>query len=107
MTNLTEARLAREAEICYATLAMVTDYDCWHETEEAVSGEGVMEVIRENVKMSQNVVRQILKRIPEHRPADCLCASALAMSLVTERGKIPAATKKALQPIIGRYIPAE
>jgi 5'-methylthioadenosine phosphorylase len=107
MTNLTEGRLAREAEICYATLAMVTDYDCWHETEEAVSGEGVMEVVRQNVKMSQNVVRQILRRIPDQRPADCLCASALAMSLITERDKIPAATKKALQPLIGRYIPAE
>ena len=107
MTNLTEARLAREAEICYATLAMVTDYDCWHETEEAVSGEGVMEVIRQNVVMAQNVVRQILKRLPEERPADCLCASALAMALITERSLIPAATKKALQPLIGRYIPAE
>jgi 5'-methylthioadenosine phosphorylase len=105
MTNLTEARLAREAEICYATLAMVTDYDCWHETEEAVSGEGVMEVVRQNVKMSQEVVRQIVRRLPAERPADCLCASALAMSLITERSMIPPATLKALQPLIGRYIP--
>jgi 5'-methylthioadenosine phosphorylase len=105
MTNLTEARLAREAEICYATLAMVTDYDCWHETEEAVSGEAVMEVVRQNAKMSQEVVRQIIQRIPDQRPADCLCASALAMSLITERALIPAETKKALQPLIGRYIP--
>jgi 5'-methylthioadenosine phosphorylase len=107
MTNLQEAKLAREAEICYVSLSMVTDYDCWHETEEAVSGEGVMEVVRQNVKMSQNVVRQILERVPDQRPADCLCASALAMSLITERDKIPAETKKALQPLIGRYIPAE
>jgi 5'-methylthioadenosine phosphorylase len=107
MTNLTEGRLAREAEICYATLAMITDYDCWHETEEAVSGHSVMEVIGQNVKMSQNVVRQILKSLPDERPADCLCASALAHSLITERDKIPAELKKALQPIIGRYIPAE
>ena len=63
MTNLTEARLAREAEICYASLSMITDYDCWHETEEAVSGEGVMEVIQQNSKMSQDVVRQILARL--------------------------------------------
>jgi 5'-methylthioadenosine phosphorylase len=105
MTNLTEARLAREAEICYATLAMVTDYDCWHETEEAVSGEAVMEVVRQNARMSQEVVRQIIQRIPDQRPADCLCASALAMSLITERALIPAETKKALQPLIGRYIP--
>jgi len=104
MTNLTEARLAREAEICYASLAMVTDYDCWHETEEAVSGEGVMEVVRQNVRMSQEVVREIVRRLPE-RPADCLCANALAMSLITERHLIPAETKRALGPIIGKYIP--
>ena len=65
MTNLQEAKLAREAEICYASLAMVTDYDCWHEEEEAVSGEAVMEVVRQNVTMSQEVVRQVLQRLPE------------------------------------------
>ncbi len=104
MTNLQEARLAREAEICYATLAMVTDYDCWHETEEAVSGEGVMEVVRQNVQMSQEVIRQVLNRLPEES-TDCpLCRHALAHSLITERSLIPAETLKKLAPLVGKYI---
>ncbi|HKH48135.1 MAG TPA: S-methyl-5'-thioadenosine phosphorylase [Thermoanaerobaculia bacterium] len=104
MTNLTEARLAREAEICYASLSMVTDYDCWHESD--VTGQEVMAVISQNVKMAQEVVRQLVRTLPE-RPAGCLCARALAESLITERALIPATTKKKLQPIIGKYIPAE
>jgi 5'-methylthioadenosine phosphorylase len=107
MTNLQEARLAREAEICYVSLSMVTDYDCWHETEEAVSGEAVMEVIRQNVKMAQDVVRQMVRRIGEPHSRGCLCAEALKYSLITERSMIPAATVQALQPIIGKYIKAE
>jgi 5'-methylthioadenosine phosphorylase len=107
MTNLQEAKLAREAEICYVSLSMVTDYDCWHETEEAVSGEAVMEVIRQNVKMAQDVVRQILGRLAARHGRDCLCAEALKYSLITERAMIPAATLKALAPIVGRYIKAE
>ncbi len=104
MTNLQEARLAREAEICYATLAMVTDYDCWHETEEAVSGEAVMEVVRQNVQMSQEVIRQVLKRLPEES-TDCpLCRHALAHALITERSLIPAETLKKLAPLVGKYI---
>jgi 5'-methylthioadenosine phosphorylase len=104
MTNLTEARLAREAEICYASLSMITDYDCWHEHD--VTGQEVMKVVAQNVKMSQEVVRNLVRKLPQERPADCLCASALAESLITERALIPAATKKKLQPIIGKYIPA-
>jgi len=104
MTNLTEARLAREAEICYASLSMVTDYDCWHESD--VTGQEVMAVISQNVKMAQEVVRQLVRTLPE-RPAGCHCAHALAESLITERALIPAETKKKLQPIIGKYIPAE
>lgn len=107
MTNLTEARLAREAEICYVSLSMITDYDCWHETEEAVSGEAVMEVVRQNVKMSQNVVRQMLSRVAGERKRDCVCAEALKYSLITERAMIPAETLKNLEPIVGRYIKAE
>ena len=107
MTNLQEAKLAREAEICYVSLSMVTDYDCWHETEEAVSGEAVMEVIRQNVKMAQDVVRQILGRLAAPHGRDCLCAEALKYSLITERGLIPPATLEALAPIVGRYIKAE
>jgi 5'-methylthioadenosine phosphorylase len=104
MTNLQEARLAREAEICYATLAMVTDYDCWHETEEAVSGEGVMEVVRQNVQMSQEVIRQVLRRLPDES-TDCpLCRHALAHALITERSLIPAETLQKLAPLVGKYI---
>jgi 5'-methylthioadenosine phosphorylase len=103
MTNLQEARLAREAEICYVSLSMVTDYDCWHETEEAVSGEAVMEVVRQNAKMSQEVVRHMLKGLPEGHGRGCLCESALAMSLITERSMVPAETVRNLQPIIGKY----
>jgi 5'-methylthioadenosine phosphorylase len=104
MTNLQEAKLAREAEICYVSLSMVTDYDCWHETEEAVSGESVMEVVRQNARMSQEVVREMLKRVGEAHSRDCLCAEALKYSLITERDLIPAETKKNLAPIIGKYI---
>ena len=107
MTNFTEARLAREAEICYASLSMVTDYDCWHETEEAVSGEAVMEVVRQNVVMSQQVVREILKRVPDDASRSCGCGEALKYSLITEREKIPAETLTNLAPIIGKYIPAK
>src|SRR5258708_980598 len=103
MTNLTEARLAREAEICYVSLSMVTDYDCWHETEDAVSGEGVMEVIGKNVIMSQEVVRQIVARLPEERQG-CPCPDALRHALITERSLIPAATLEALAPLVGKYI---
>ncbi len=104
MTNLQEARLAREAEICYATLAMVTDYDCWHETEEAVSGEAVMEVVRQNVQMSQEVIRQVLRRLPDGS-VDCpLCRHALAHALITERSMIPAATLEKLAPLVGKYL---
>jgi 5'-methylthioadenosine phosphorylase len=104
MTNLQEAKLAREAEICYVSLSMVTDYDCWHETEEAVSGESVMEVVRQNARMSQEVVREMLKRVGAEHSRDCLCAEALKYSLITERDLIPAETKKNLAPIIGKYI---
>ena len=102
MTNLQEAKLAREAEICYATLAMVTDYDCWHESEEAVSGEAVMKVIQQNSQMAQEVVRRIVHHLaPGER--SCPCATALAASLITERSLVPAATVEKLRPIIGKY----
>jgi 5'-methylthioadenosine phosphorylase len=99
-----EAKLAREAEICYATVAMVTDYDCWHETEEAVSGEAVMKVVQQNSATAQDVVRRVVKRLPIART--CGCGEALKYSLITERERIPAATVRKLQPIIGKYIPA-
>ena len=103
MTNLQEAKLAREAEICYATLAMVTDYDCWHETEEAVSGEAVMKVVQQNSATAQEVVRRVVARLPIER--SCGCGEALKYSLITERERIPPATLAKLRPIVGKYIP--
>jgi 5'-methylthioadenosine phosphorylase len=105
MTNLQEAKLAREAEMCYATLAMVTDYDCWHEEEEDVSGQAVMEVIAKNVVMAQNVVRNVIDRLAS-LPRQCACQHALAHALITDRSLIPPQTLENLQPIIGKYIPA-
>jgi 5'-methylthioadenosine phosphorylase len=103
MTNLQEARLAREAEICYATLAMVTDYDCWHEEEEAVHAATILEVLRQNVATAQRVVAELVKRLPA-RAADHPCANALAGALVTDPAIVPEQTLKNLEPIAGRYL---
>ncbi len=101
MTNLQEAKLAREAEIAYASLAMVTDYDCWHEEEEAVTGEGVMEVLRKNVALAQRVVR---RAIPALAGVDNDCSDALAMSLITDPARVPEETLAMLDPLIGKYL---
>jgi 5'-methylthioadenosine phosphorylase len=102
MTNLQEAKLAREAEMSYATLAMVTDYDCWHEEEADVSGVAVMEVIQANVRMAQEAVRNAVKRIPQDE--DSQFKGILRQSLITERSMIPAETRQALAPIVGPYL---
>ena len=105
MTNLTEARLAREAELCYATLAMVTDYDCWREEDE-VHTATILEVLRQNVATAQEVVAAMIRRLPE--PADDHpCANALAGALVTDPSVIPADTLLDLEPIVGRYLSKE
>lgn len=101
MTNLHEAKLAREAEICYATLAMITDYDCWHEDEDDVSGHAVMEVIQQNAATAQDVVRRIVRRLPIDR--DCECATALSTALITDPALVPATTLENLEPIVGKY----
>jgi len=103
MTNLQEARLAREAEICFSTLAMVTDYDCWHETEESVHTAAILEVLRQNVATAQRVVAEIVRRLPE-RPADHPCASALSGALVTDPTMIPEETRRDLAPLVGKYL---
>ncbi len=105
MTNLQEAKLAREAEICYATLAMVTDYDCWHETEEDVSVDAVLEILRANAAMGQEVIRRTVARVAAgEAERGCGCREALASALITDRGAIPAATARRLAPIVGRYV---
>ena len=101
MTNLQEAKLAREAEICYATLAMVTDYDCWHEEEEAVSVEAVIKILHQNAATAQQVVRKVLADLPEDR--GCACGSALRTALITDPSLIPEATLRKLAPIVGKY----
>jgi 5'-methylthioadenosine phosphorylase len=104
MTNLQEAKLAREAEICYATLAMVTDYDCWHQEEEAVSVETVLAVLRTNAALAQEILKQLLSRRGSAGGGrTCPCASALATALITDPAAVPAATLDKLAPIVGKY----
>jgi 5'-methylthioadenosine phosphorylase len=102
MTNLTEAKLAREAEICYATVAMITDYDCWHPEHDSVSVTQVMDHLNRNAENVQQVIREAVRGLPEAR--ECRCGSALSHALLTDPKLIPAATKKRLAAIIGKYI---
>jgi len=102
MTNLTEAKLAREAELCYATIAMVTDYDCWHPDHDAVTVTQVLDYLSRNVENSQKIVRRAVRSLPEAR--NCNCGSALAHAILTDRQKIPTATKKKLALLVGKYL---
>ena len=103
MTNLQEARLAREAEICYSTLAMVTDYDCWHPDHDAVTAEYVIGNLGRNAATAKAVLRAAVRRLDES-PRDCECANALKFALVTPAELVPEAVKKELAPIIGKYM---
>jgi 5'-methylthioadenosine phosphorylase len=102
MTNVTEAKLAREAEICYATVAMITDYDCWYPEHESVTASQIIATLNQNASNAQNVVREAVKTMPAERK--CKCGSALAHSLVTDFRLVPAKTKKNLAAIIGKYL---
>jgi 5'-methylthioadenosine phosphorylase len=102
MTNATEAKLAREAEICYSTIALATDYDCWHHSEEAVTVEAVLEVMRHNIETSRAMIKQAVQLLPPERT--CGCGEALRNTIMTPANLIPARTKKALAPIIGKYL---
>jgi 5'-methylthioadenosine phosphorylase len=102
MTNLQEAKLAREAEICYVTIAMVTDYDCWHPHHDSVTVEQVVAVLVKNAENAANAVRQAVSLIPATRK--CKCGSALAHALLTDPKVIPAATREKLKPLIGKYL---
>ena len=103
MTNVQEAKLAREAEICYATMALVTDYDCWHESVEAVSVEQIFSYLRANAAMAQRILRNAIAPIAE-RKRECACAHALQYAIVTDPAVIPDQVKRDLQPIIGKYV---
>ena len=102
MTALPEAKLAREAEICYATLACITDYDCWHESEEDVTVEMVVANLSKNVATSKDILRSILSEIPSRR--DCLCPDALKDSIITAPDRVPSTVRERLRPIIAKYL---
>ena len=102
MTNVTEAKLAREAEICYVTLALVTDYDCWHQEEEDVTAEAVVATLRKNVDLAKKVLRQCVLSLAVERV--CSCADALKNAVITSPRAIPQKVRRSLKPIIGRYI---
>jgi 5'-methylthioadenosine phosphorylase len=102
MTNVTEAKLAREAEICYAAIAMITDYDCWHPDHESVTGAQIMETLSQNAENAQRVLREAVRAMPVER--NCKCGVALRHALITDLKLVPSATKKKLSAIIGKYL---
>ena len=103
MTNVQEAKLAREAEICYATMALVTDYDCWHETAEAVSVDQVLHYLRANAEMAQRILRLSIPKVAS-RKRECGCVNALQYAIITDPKAIPQRVKDDLAPLIGKYI---
>jgi len=102
MTNYQEAKLAREAEICYATMALATDYDCWHEAEEDVDAIRVLEVMKGNIVTAKKIIKKVLPMIEHQR--ECGCATALQHAIVTQPENISDEAKMRLEPIIGRYV---
>jgi 5'-methylthioadenosine phosphorylase len=102
MTALPEAKLAREAEICYATMAWITDYDCWHQTEEAVTVEMVVQNLQKNVLHSKELITRVAPRLAQE--LDCSCASALEGAIITHPQGVPEDVKHRLAPIVGRYM---
>lgn len=101
MTNLQEAKLAREAEICYATIAMVTDYDCWHPGHDAVTVSQIIDYLNRNTANAQQVIREAVRAIPSERT--CKCGRALEHAIQTDRALVPQAVKTKLAPIVGKY----
>jgi 5'-methylthioadenosine phosphorylase len=102
MTNAQEVKLAREAEICYATLAMVTDYDCWRPEEAAVTVDQVVARLNDNATMAQSIVARVHSRLAESRR--CACASALKNAILTEASRIPRETRERLRLLVGKYL---
>ena len=102
MTNLTEAKLAREAEICYATLALVTDYDCWHEEEEDVTVGAILETLQANARLAAETLHQTVATLPQAR--DCVCGRALDGAIVTDRAMLSAEVQARLAPILARVL---
>jgi 5'-methylthioadenosine phosphorylase len=102
MTNMIEAMLAREAEICYSTLAAVTDYDCWHETHESVTIDMIIEYLNKNVDNAKRIIKETIAKIPQGRT--CQCKDALKFAIITSRDAISPKVKKDLDIILGKYL---
>jgi 5'-methylthioadenosine phosphorylase len=102
MTNLQEAKLAREAEICYATLALVTDYDCWHPDHDSVTVDLIIANLMKNAETAKQTIAEAVGRIQGART--CACKDALATAIITRPEHVPAAIKNELAPIIGKYM---
>jgi 5'-methylthioadenosine phosphorylase len=102
MTNIPEAKLAREAELCYAAVAFSTDYDSWREGEEAVTADVVLATLKKNADMAKKIIQKLPEVIPPQ--VNCRCGSALKYALVTERMKISKKVRDQLKPLIGRYL---
>jgi 5'-methylthioadenosine phosphorylase len=102
MTNLTEAKLAREAEICYGIIALSTDYDCWHEFHGDVTVEAVVAIIKQNVEMAKNIIRNAVSDISGDR--SCPCATAMQYAIISDKSVMPHQTKEKLDLIIGKYL---
>ena len=102
MTNLQEAKLAREAEICFATLALVTDYDCWHTDHSHVTVDMIVDNLQRNAHMAQQVIKAVIARLPVERA--CECATALETAIITRPEVIPEETRIKLAPLVGKYL---
>jgi len=102
MTNLTEAKLAREAEICYVTIAMITDYACWHPEHDAVTVQDIIGHLVANAKNAQAVVAEAVRRMPGER--SCKCGSALAHALLTDRAAVPETARRKLGLLVDKYL---
>ncbi len=105
MTNVQEVKLAREAEICYATMAMVTDFDCWRQEDEPVTVQEVVARLHDNARTAQAILTGAVTILPEKR--GCACSTSLANAILTDRASIPPATRERLRPIVGRYLDGE
>jgi 5'-methylthioadenosine phosphorylase len=105
MTNIPEARLAREAEICYATVALATDYDCWHESHDDVSIEAILAIIRQNVATARSIIKAAVGQLQQ--PPGCACGEALKYAVITDPSRIPGRPDENLALLIGRHLPKE
>lgn len=105
MTSVTEAKLCREAEICYSTMNLVTDYDVWHEDEETVSIEMILENLRKNIQNAKNIIKKAIAVLPEERGTKCECGQALANCIVTHPDRMAPEVKEKMSLIIGKYVP--